>query len=65
MNCPKCGKNTLCGDNYNFTTDIIKCVNCGLYHVVGSQKESLKRQISGRDPRTTEARRVNLYENRN
>ena len=61
MPCPKCGsKNGLHGDTWNYTSDVITCAICGLYHVVGAQKESLHRQITGHNPVIVDKRREML-----
>lgn len=50
MKCPKCKTGTVIDDTQRFGMRANKCVECGLYHEIGSNRMSIDRQVTGFDP---------------
>lgn len=49
--CPKCKAPNGLNGNLAYLNPVIHCYSCGLSHAVGTSKESLKKQIQGKDYR--------------
>jgi hypothetical protein len=53
MKCPRCKTGLVVEDRTEYTGTAARCITCGAYHVYGSNRESIDRQMTGRDPEST------------